>query len=303
VHIPEPRELLELSMEDGARIRVRVHGNPQGPRLLLSHGNGFAIDAYFPFWRLFLSDCEVVVYDQRNHGENPFHCAAAHTQARMAGDLEAVRRATEAAFGARKTAGAFHSLSTTVSLLHAARYGLPWDTLVLFDPPITPPPEHPLHEPATKFEHALSDRARKRPRRFASRDELAAAFKRTRAMRRCVADAAELMARAITRQTADGAYELVCPPELEASIHIQNAQAPVWQILPQVAARVFVISSDPACDDADPPGKVCAILPREFGIGVVPILGAGHLLQIEQPAAVEAVLRHHLRTRCFPIEL
>jgi pimeloyl-ACP methyl ester carboxylesterase len=270
---------------------------------VLSHGNGFAIDGYFPFWRLFLPDCEVVVYDQRNHGQNPFHRAAAHTQARMASDLEAVRYAVEAAFGARKTAGAFHSLSTTVSLLHAARYGLAWDALVLFDPPITPPPEHPLHALATSFELRLSDRARQRPRRFASLDELAAAFKRTRAMRHCVEGAAELMARAITRQTADGAYELVCPPELEASIHIQNAQAPAWQILPRAAERLFVISSDPAADDAAPPGKVCADLPREFGIDVVPIRGTGHLLQIEQPAAVEAVLRNHLRARGFPIEL
>ena len=67
----------------------------------------------------------------------------------------------------------------------------------------------------------------------------------------------------------DGAYELVCPPELEASIHLQNAQAPVWQILPSVAQRTFVISSDPADDDADPPGKVCALLPQAFGIGAV----------------------------------
>lgn len=288
-------------MEDGALIRVRVHGNPHGPRLVLSHGNGFAIDAYFPFWGLFLRDCEVVVYDQRNHGQNPFHRADAHTQAKMASDLEAVRRAVEAALGARQTAGAFHSLSTTVSLLHAARYGLAWDTLVLFDPPLTPPVDHPLHQPATRFERYLSDWARQRPRRFRSPDELAATFKRTRVMRRCVAGAAELMARAITRQTADGAYELVCPPELEASIYIQNTQAPVWQILPQVADRVFVISSDPAADDADPPGRVCAVLPRELGISVAPIRGAGHLLQIEQPEAVEAALRAHLRSRGFAI--
>jgi pimeloyl-ACP methyl ester carboxylesterase len=122
-------------------------------------------------------------------------------------------------------------------------------------------------------------------------------------MRRCVDGAAELMARAITRQTAEGAYELVCPPELEASIHLQNAQAPVWQILPSVAQRTFVISSDPTADDADPPGKVCAVLPQAFGIGVVPIRGTGHLLQLEQPEAAAAALRAHLRTRGFPIEL
>ena len=38
-------------MDDGAPIRVVRHGNPSGPRVVLSHGNGFASDSYFPFWR------------------------------------------------------------------------------------------------------------------------------------------------------------------------------------------------------------------------------------------------------------
>ena len=48
--VPEPDEILPLSMEDGAEIIVRRHGNPDGKRIILSHGNGFASDAYFPFW-------------------------------------------------------------------------------------------------------------------------------------------------------------------------------------------------------------------------------------------------------------
>ena len=38
-------------MDDGAPIRVVRHGNPSGPRVVLGHGNGFASDSYFPFWR------------------------------------------------------------------------------------------------------------------------------------------------------------------------------------------------------------------------------------------------------------
>ena len=40
-------------MGDGATIRVRMHGNPDGPRIILGNGNGFAADGYFPFWSLF----------------------------------------------------------------------------------------------------------------------------------------------------------------------------------------------------------------------------------------------------------
>ena len=39
-------------MDDGVPIMLRRHGNPSGPRLVLSHGTGLAIDVYYPFWSL-----------------------------------------------------------------------------------------------------------------------------------------------------------------------------------------------------------------------------------------------------------
>ena len=42
--VPEPHQSFDLTMEDGAVIRVRTHGNPDGPSLVLCHGNGFASD-------------------------------------------------------------------------------------------------------------------------------------------------------------------------------------------------------------------------------------------------------------------
>ena len=69
--IPIPLRTTDLTMADGAVIRIRQHGNADGPRLILAHGNGFAIDAYFPFWRCLMERFEIVLYDQRNHGHNP----------------------------------------------------------------------------------------------------------------------------------------------------------------------------------------------------------------------------------------
>ena len=43
--IPEPLAACEVHAADGASIFVRRHGNPNGPRLVLSHGNGFSIIA------------------------------------------------------------------------------------------------------------------------------------------------------------------------------------------------------------------------------------------------------------------
>ena len=44
--VPEPLAVCEVPATDGASIFVRRHGNPNGPRFVLSHGNGFSIDAY-----------------------------------------------------------------------------------------------------------------------------------------------------------------------------------------------------------------------------------------------------------------
>ena len=38
LEIPAPHATLDIPLEDGARIRVRRHGNPDGVRLFLSHG-------------------------------------------------------------------------------------------------------------------------------------------------------------------------------------------------------------------------------------------------------------------------
>jgi pimeloyl-ACP methyl ester carboxylesterase len=299
--LPDPITALDVTMSDGAIVRVRRHGNVAGPRLILSHGNGFAIDAYFPFWRHFMADCEVFVFDQRNHGWNPRHDASGHTQRQMADDMETILRAIEVLFGIRQTAGAFHSLSTTVSLLHSMQYGFQWDVLILFDPPLAPPPGHPLHSTARNFELALSDWARQRRRSFARQGELASYFKGTRRMRRWVPGAAELMAQSITRPARDGHLELVCPPEFEADIYVQNSNSPAWSAVPTLANDLFIVSSDYDAPDADPPGLVSKTLNLEFGVAVVPVRNSGHLLQIEQPEEVERIVREHLRARGFEI--
>lgn len=45
-------------------------GRPDGVRLFLSQGNGFAADAYFPYWQYLLAKFDLVVFDFRNHGQN-----------------------------------------------------------------------------------------------------------------------------------------------------------------------------------------------------------------------------------------
>ena len=60
-HIPKPGEVVPLIMRDGAEVRLRRYGNPLGPRLALSHGNGLAINSYAPFWLPLTSQFDIVV--------------------------------------------------------------------------------------------------------------------------------------------------------------------------------------------------------------------------------------------------
>ena len=43
--VPEPIVEFEVRATGGFPISVRRHGTPDGPRLVLSHGNGFSIDS------------------------------------------------------------------------------------------------------------------------------------------------------------------------------------------------------------------------------------------------------------------
>ena len=49
-------------MEDGALIFVRQHGNPRAP-VVLSHGNGLAIDGYLPFWGPLCERYDLILFD------------------------------------------------------------------------------------------------------------------------------------------------------------------------------------------------------------------------------------------------
>ena len=60
--ISRPLEIVELATRDGEVIIVRRHGNPSGPRILDSHGNGLASDLYFPLWSRLLDQFDLFVY-------------------------------------------------------------------------------------------------------------------------------------------------------------------------------------------------------------------------------------------------
>src|SRR3974390_3178587 len=212
-----PSMAFDVVLEDDAKIRVRRHGCADGMRLFFSHGNGFAADAYFPYWKYLLANFDLVVFDFRNHGKNVPVVPPHHNYEQLTRDLECVIQAVKVQLGEKPTAGLFHSMSARTAMKHAIEIGFRWDALVLFDPPNVPPPDHPVYPAMKAFEARLTEFAGGRRSHFATVEELAADFAKSRMGQSWAPGVHALMARAVLRPNPNGdGFVLVCDPATEA---------------------------------------------------------------------------------------
>jgi pimeloyl-ACP methyl ester carboxylesterase len=281
--VPAPHAVIEVVGEEGARFRVRRHGVASGPRLLISHGNGFGIDGYFHFWRRFLGAFDVIVFDMRSHGDNPRADPAHHGYAHMTGDLDAICRAVGDEFGRKPTTGLFHSMSAQCAMLQALAGNSGLAALVLFDPPNVPRPGHAVRVKMAEYEHKLAHWARHRRDHFDDPLALANEYASTRSGRRWAAGTAELLARAVLQPDLAGGWALACPKELEASMYLQGIPLGLWPKRRQFAMPVKLIGADPDTPYPAATGLSNRALADEGGFDYAAIPGTSHLLQLEEP--------------------
>lgn len=277
--LPEPLSTVEVRLSDGAVSVVRSHGNPDGPRLVLSHGGGAAADTYWPYWSLLLDSFDVIVYDLRSHGWNSPSELRIHNLPTLVDDNRRILDAVGAAFGAKLTAGVFHSLTTLVALMHEQQSPT-FAALVLFDAPIYPPGGDLGDMEAVNQQYA--ERARGRRRRYKSSQALAAALAKSPAFARVSPEVRVLFAETTLRPVTGGGYELRCPPEYEAQLAQWyfgfSMQAP--ELLDAVDIPVKVIGGDPTMPSTFLPSmdlSTLTLVDYDF------IPDATHLLQLEVP--------------------
>ena len=293
--VPDPIEAWEVRTPDGASIFVRRHGNPDGVALLVSHGNGFAVDAYCPFWSRLADRFDIFIHDLRNHGWNPVSDRMLHNVPQFAEDTERVLRSIGLRLkGAKPIIGVFHSLSSMVALRHAANGG-EYSALVLFDPPICPPGGLP--EDIEGGGALLSAVTLKRKHKFESPDELAASMSRSPLLGRVSPEVIDLLARASVRPCADGVgYELRCPREYEAQIFEFFF---VWSMtvdLERISCPVKVVGSDPTVPYSFMPSmdmRELVFVDYDF------LPETSHLLQLEQPEECAALTLEFLAQHGF----
>ncbi|MCH9675193.1 MAG: alpha/beta hydrolase [Gammaproteobacteria bacterium] len=294
--IPSPIRRVVINAPDGATLIIRQHGNVSGPRIVMSHGNGFAMNGYVSFWLPLLADFEVVLVDQRNHGENPTDGGRSHHLDGLAADLQSVIEALNRELGPKPTHGFFHSISSVAALWHAANFEWPWTRLVLVDPPIVPDVAHPLHRRAFDMEHFLAGWSIRRQADFASPSELAAQLRQAKGLGAWGGSAFDEMACAMLRAkagTSEQSYTLCCPPALESMGYISNAYTPVWSSLERLQTRandILVIGGDPSLEGAWYPSEIGAQLNERFGFRHIAVAGTSHLPQLEEPELVRRTL-------------
>ena len=285
--LPEPISVHEVRLDDESITTVRQHGNPSGPRLVLSHGNGLAIDLYYPFWSLLADDFELMVYDLRNHGWNPVGQRQEHNIPTLIHDHDLVLESIDRRYGGKPTVGVYHSLSTLVTILADAR---PYSALVLFDPPLCKPTAN-----ETEFDEAAERGAamtKRRGYRFKSEEQFTELLGYQPQFARVLPGVRELMSATTLRRSADDqTLELRCPREYEAQImEYVRGFAPLLD-LNLLIRPTKIIGADPTVPFAYlPTFNLGHILSVDYDF----MPDATHIRQLEQPEACVALMREFL---------
>ena len=297
--IPEPLATGEVRTADGSLIVLRRHGNPDGPRLVLSHGNGLAIDLYYPFWSRLTERFDLVVHDFRSHGWNPRAPLRSHHFPTFVWDNEYVVRGIDHHFGVKPKIGVFHSMSALTALYHALRSGPRFAALVLFDPPFSPPNGDRLESEYLDRESELAARTRRRQARFETREEFAEVVRGASAFARLLPGVPDLYARATLRPAAAAAadgrgYELCCPREHEAQVFDTYLDSSFELAMGSFPCPLKLIGGDPTIPDAFVPSIVLKDVARRCDLDYDYVPGASHFLQLEKPAECAALMLEFL---------
>ncbi len=287
--IPEPISVHDVRVDDDTVITLRRHGNPEGPRLVMSHGNGLAIDLYYPFWSLLTDDFDLILYDLRNHGWNGVTTIERHNVPTFVDDHDQVIEAIDSHFGDKPKVGVFHSLSALVTLLSSTK-GSEYSARVLFDPPLCKPGRN-----LKDFEDAairLSAITRRRTETFDSREDLVSVLSYVPIWDNVVPGVHELYGRTTLRgRNGEPGFELRCPREYEAQVVDYASTFGVLVDFDSLVCPTKVIGADPTLPYSYLP---TLDLSDVFTVGYDFIPDATHFLQLEKPEECAELLREFI---------
>ena len=287
--IPDPLSTLDVRVDKDTVITLRRHGNPEGPRLVMSHGNGLAIDLYYPFWSLLTDEFDLIIYDLRNHGWNDVSTVERHNVPTFVDDHDRILEAIDTHYGDKPKIGVFHSVSALVTLL-SPNMGSDYSARVLFDPPLCKPGRD-----LKDFEDAavrLAGMTRSRTETFGSREDLASILPFVPTWQHVVPGVHELYARTTLRERdSEPGFELRCPREYEAQVVDYASTFAVLVDFDSLVCPTKVIGADPTLPYSYLP---TLDLSDVFTVGYDFIPDATHFLQLERPEECAELLREFI---------
>ncbi len=288
--IPEPLSTSDVRVDDDTVMTLRRHGNPAGPRLVLSHGSGLAIDLYYPFWSLLLDDFDLVIYDLRNHGWNAVSAREKHNVPTFVSDHDIILEAIDRNYGKKPKIGVYHSIAALTTLLSPTK-GSQFSGYVLFDPPLCK--RGASYEEFDAAAERLAAMVRRRAHRFRNREQLTEVLSYIPTFQRTVPGFFDLMARTTLRECENGeGYELRCPREFEAQVTEYAAPYAVLVDFATFHCPIKVIGADPTLPYSYLPTlDLSHILTVDYDF----LPETTHLLQVEQPEECAAELREFIK--------
>ncbi len=290
--LPEPLATAEIAVTDGATSVLRRHGNPDGPRLVLCHGNGLATDLYYPFWSLLVDRFDIVLYDLRNHGWSSLSDIRTHNIATFASDNEHIFRGIDRHFGEKPKIGVFHALSAVVALNHEPP-GEGFAALVLFDPPIYPPSGNLLEVDALWRRSGIV--AQMRQEWFERRKYLADTIRSMPMFEGLQPGVADLFAETTLRPASSGrGYKLRCPREYESRIFEYSFAYNFEPKAQDIACPIKVIGGDPTVPLSFLPSMDLTGL---IGLDYDFVPRTTHFLQLEDPQECVDIMLEFLEDR------
>ncbi len=301
---PATAEVFAVSGADGLPLAAYAwRGNRGGrPVLLWGHANGFAAGAYAPLLDDLALDFDIFAADLRAHGGSADPGGdydRAMTADRLGLDLGAVVKAVRRRAPAQPLHFAGHSVSGIGALRLGAVFGLaPFVSMTLFEPPIAPTPDKPLHGPAAEVGAELSARAMKRRRELPDPASFAASLADRPAFARWRPDMLQAFAEATLVPASDGAgWRLRCPPEAEAAVYRMTLDTSTFAALAHFDRPILFVESDPAIDGVAPSWATMAqgVAARQAPRGRLErIPETSHMMPFERPDAVARIVKRQV---------
>ncbi|NOY68736.1 MAG: alpha/beta hydrolase [Deltaproteobacteria bacterium] len=272
LQIPETRSV-DIAGGPISYLYYPASGPTPGPAAILLHATGFMPWLWHPVARRLLSRFRIII---------PYFCD--HRVAKPEDGLSWLTLAEDlaaflTALGPENPFIVGHSMGGAVAAICAAKFGLSFKKMLLFEPIFLPRNFYGMK--IRVDQHPLASRSINRKNSWESRDNALSYLKSKPLFASWDNEALELYVTFGMVEAGDGSLELACTPQHEAALFMGSIAYDPWPVLSKVDCPVLVVEAEHSENKGKIPFRQASEL---FPNGEFKIMsGAGHLIPMEKP--------------------